>query len=159
MLTFFFFQWAVLQRITWATVAPGQFNSSQETPYLERDFYFFIFFFLETLQTSFLQLEKLSLILLTSCVCPGEFYGVWRPVCSQGAGSGSGGTTQGENTTASRLLVLLSLATGGFVVLRKAVYFPSKVILMYKMAISSQKPFFIVELISFLCLITCLVTV
>lgn len=72
---------------------------------------------------------------------------------------GSGGTTQGENTTASRLLVLLSLATGGFVVLRKAVYFPSKVILMYKMAISSQKGFFIVELISFFCLITCLVTV
>lgn len=52
-------------------MAPGQFNSSQETPYLERDFLYF--FFLETLQTSFLQLEKVSLILLTSCVCPGEF--------------------------------------------------------------------------------------
>ena len=47
-------------------MAPDQFNSSQETPYLE-------IFFLETLQTSFLQLEKQSLILLTSCVCTGEF--------------------------------------------------------------------------------------
>lgn len=45
---FFFFQCAVLQRITWATVAPGQFNSSQETPYLERDFFFIIIIFRNT---------------------------------------------------------------------------------------------------------------
>lgn len=78
---------------------------------------------------------------MTSCVCAGEFD--TRSGIKQLEVGGAQGVQWPVPFGSTFAL------TGGFVLLKKEVHFPNKVILTYEVVLSSQKSFLIVELISF----------